>query len=868
MKRVILIPLLFLSGFALGQVDNAYLQTPTSTSIWVTWQTDSGTESKVEYGRSIALGNIVNGTNDPIGSNWNWHKVRLTGLLPNTAYYYRVTTGSQVSEIKRFKTQPLKGTDKGHYRFVMLGDHQRFTDAPGNQRYRKLVEAARAKIIERYGGPPEDHVNLIVNLGDQVNTGGNLSEWKNLHFGQGSALTGNIASITVVGNHDDASSNYGGIEQDLGGEIGVYSRLFMYNNDSDFHYKGLAGSRGDNYYAFQVANAVFICTNSNVSWSDQTNWVNSVVNQVKTDDSVDWLFLDTHHPLYAEQLPGDASSYMMNSILPILNQTDKMAMYMSGHAHLYARGALRNEPVYHAINGGASWDQYWTESASQRDYADVQKTIIRQVFQIVDLDLDNRVMTVETYSIGSSRGSFNENLLIDTYTLKLDAQKPGKPTLAVPENISLPYDFEGSDYVGNEPYNSTEFQFAGPDQDFSKALFTIKRDFENIYYSPSAVNPEWDIVDLNENIDIFKLTVSSDKLYEGENYVRLRYRDQSMHWSDWSDPVGFNTTNGSLTPPIQDPIAYFSFQGNVDDISTAGKDFDGGTNDGAIFITDPDRGDVLQMDGNNMITLQSGSSPIPEDGLPKNQITVSAFAKFVGGYDWGGLIGLFQDNGKNEYGWLLGIRNNSKFSFALSSADSPSLTYLQSVANFSFGKWYHIAGTYDGQVMRLYVDGEEVATTGKGGAIVYPPNGWFQIGSYKDDNEDFRHRGELDEIKIWERALTPAEIKALLSEKEPVEPVDPVDPVDPIDPTKPIEKTVVYPNPTEKNECHVQFVDEVKVTKIHIYGMDGSRVKSITFNTKKDKFTVATDGLSAGMYVLKVMGDSGKQLKQQKLIVK
>ena len=63
----------------------------------------------------------------------------------------------------------------------------------------------------------------------------------------------------------------------------------------------------------------------------------------------------------------------------------------------------------------------------------------------------------------------------------------------------------------------------------------------------------------------------------------------------------------------------------------------------------------------------------------------------------------------------------------------------------------------------LYVNGVQKASVTKGGDINYPPNGWFQIGSYKDDNEDFRHNGELDEVTIWERALAESEIAAIFS---------------------------------------------------------------------------------------------------------
>ncbi|MFD0963319.1 LamG-like jellyroll fold domain-containing protein [Pseudofulvibacter geojedonensis] len=747
-KIITIIGLLFVS-FTQAQI-NPYLQTPTSNSIWVTWQTDSGTESVVEYGLTQSNLNLtVTGTNDAITGSWNWHKVRLTGLTPNTAYYYRVKTGSQYSSIKRFKTQPIEGSDTGRYRFIVLGDHQRNDD-----RYGRLVDQAKAKAESKYGTPLEDHVNLIVHTGDQSQEGDRLWHWKDVQINQGAPMTGNIPSITVVGNHDDGGS-FGPFTND-GGGIGYYSRLFTYADDSNFMYgdTSLEGANGDNYYAFQVANIAFVCLNSNQSWGAQTSWANNVVTAIKNDSSIEWMIGDAHHPLYAEQLPGDESGYMKNTILPLFKNTDKFAMYLSGHAHLYSRGALREDPVYHVINGGASWDQYWTEYNADVDYEEVQKTIIRQLYQIVDIDLDNREMYVETYSIGSSHGGFNEDLLIDSYYLKLDKPRPDKPSITVPANITLPYEFQGSTYSGTEPYNSTEFQFTDASGNFTNYVHRVKRDYENIFYSPSTTNPTWDIVDLNAGVDIFKLNVTDNQIYQGTNYVRVRYRDQSMHWSDWSDPVQFNATNGMVLS--DDPIHYYPL--NIDckdyaDVSTAKPT--GSAVGSVMHITDNSRGKYSDFDANSYYSMGFGSDS--SFNLPRKQISVSAWVKLDQYKNWGGILGHFQDNGSTEHGFLLGYRND-KFSFALRGAGSGSMTYLTDTTPFNLGQWYHVAATYNGSEMKLFVDGQlRVSSNAQSGNISYA-DAYFQIGSYKDDNEDFRIDGSIDEVYIWEKAKTNAEI--------------------------------------------------------------------------------------------------------------
>ena len=64
-------------------------------------------------------------------------------------------------------------------------------------------------------------------------------------------------------------------------------------------------------------------------------------------------------------------------------------------------------------------------------------------------------------------------------------------------------------------------------------------------------------------------------------------------------------------------------------------------------------------------------------------------------------------------------------------------------------------GTYDGTNTKVYINGELRAETNiQNGDINSPPNALFSIGSYKDDNEDFTHEGLIDEVRLYEKALT------------------------------------------------------------------------------------------------------------------
>ena len=72
----------------------------------VTWTTDETSDSTVEYGTTTTLGSTASG---PSGTS---HSVELTGLTPNTRYYYRVTS---VDAAGNTATSPSTGSAPAEY---------------------------------------------------------------------------------------------------------------------------------------------------------------------------------------------------------------------------------------------------------------------------------------------------------------------------------------------------------------------------------------------------------------------------------------------------------------------------------------------------------------------------------------------------------------------------------------------------------------------------------------------------------------------------------------------------------------------------------------------------------------------------------
>ena len=69
----------------------------------------------------------------------------------------------------------------------------------------------------------------------------------------------------------------------------------------------------------------------------------------------------------------------------------------------------------------------------------------------------------------------------------------------------------------------------------------------------------------------------------------------------------------------------------------------------------------------------------------------------------------------------------------------------------------HLAGTFDGKTMRLYMDGEERGALERPGPV--KPNAFHLcLGNYEVGLKA-HFAGLLDEVRLWRRALPPDEIR-------------------------------------------------------------------------------------------------------------
>ena len=113
-------------------------------------------------------------------------------------------------------------------------------------------------------------------------------------------------------------------------------------------------------------------------------------------------------------------------------------------------------------------------------------------------------------------------------------------------------------------------------------------------------------------------------------------------------------------------------------------------------------------------------------------------------------------------------KNNSIF-VIFDFSDKKSLDFLvkpdndfaESTTTFEIGEWYHFAGTYDGDALRIYINGVlEGETPGVPPIATSDLELWIGADDWQPPNSSFA--GVIDEVRFYSVALTEDEIRALM----------------------------------------------------------------------------------------------------------
>lgn len=195
-------------------------------------------------------------------------------------------------------------------------------------------------------------------------------------------------------------------------------------------------------------------------------------------------------------------------------------------------------------------------------------------------------------------------------------------------------------------------------------------------------------------------------------------------------------------------VAYWPLDENTGEeiIDATGNGFDG------TFNGDPEWvegvfGMALEFDGDDHVVVPGASEINPEE------ITMATWVNFDE------VVGYRQDflSRGDDYAFTLGGHEEDQTIHAVITTGGDWVDF-SGLTTVDPNKWYYVALTYDAdtEMVTLWLDGENDGEQKAQAGMEHRLGGSLTIGTYND-----RYlKGRLDEIRIWDEALSPEEIKA------------------------------------------------------------------------------------------------------------
>jgi hypothetical protein len=267
----------------------------------------------------------------------------------------------------------------------------------------------------------------------------------------------------------------------------------------------------------------------------------------------------------------------------------------------------------------------------------------------------------------------------------------------------------------------------------------------------------------DDELNGLKFVVDTDQAFE---IIKVEYLSSDGEYisiglpSTWENVVLENSTQTSvnLTDGL---VAHYEFEDNANDSSGNGND---GTEYGGVSYTDGVIGKAGSFDGVDDYIF------IPEsDSLNVKKITMSYYIQ-TKDID----IKNFEEEWQivnKERMYESAIKQYGEVSYAFDTENDTKYPYWiwygtdYIMENDNF---HHIAITYDGNYVKSYIDGHIISTKsiqGNGNIEYHKSNvsiGVRNIDGYYSDGIPFNwFQGQIDDLRIYNRALNESEIKAL-----------------------------------------------------------------------------------------------------------
>ena len=285
-------------------VRGPYLQSVTSDSIIIVWETEHSSHGEIVYGETDDYGSRM--TDPVVGIS---HAVTLTNLAPYTIYHYRVEEeGVPLSAEASFRT--AAGPDQTKFTFVAFGDT-------------RTQHQIHQEVVDSIVGLEPD---FALHTGDLVYFGALFPYWETFFEIEGK-LMARVPIFPTLGNHEVNHQHY-------------FDLFYLPGNER--------------WYTFDYGNARFICLQVDGiadfgPQSEQYAWLENEL----AANTQPWLFVYFHIPPYTSSRDEpDIELDVRQTLTPLFEQYGVDVVF-AGHHHNYERNEV-NGVTYIVTGGGGA----------------------------------------------------------------------------------------------------------------------------------------------------------------------------------------------------------------------------------------------------------------------------------------------------------------------------------------------------------------------------------------------------------------------------------------------------------------------------------------------------------------------------------
>jgi len=331
-----------------------YMQNVLGDSAAIMWGTSLPINANLEYRKKNKSSSFIK-----VDSLKKLHTIKLTGLVPNTEYNYRIHLDSSTTKWYSFKSAAEKNSS---FNFILYGDNQ-------------MNFLRHNEIVKNF----DNHeFNFIVSCGDVVQRG-ERNNWNLEFFDPLKEILPYKPIYVSIGNHQLDSRNF-------------------------YKYFDFPNSEHENYYSFKYGNSYFIFIDNRRSaypdkeyypsiekGSKQYEWIENEF--IKAQRS-SWIFVVSHVPCFLDE-SHDLFPLNRINLVPLFKKYN-VDVCFSGHVHGYFRN--ESDGIYYITSGGGGGNLFLKKGDKSK-----LPDNFRRIHNYCSIEIQKNVFDCSVFDINGNR---------------------------------------------------------------------------------------------------------------------------------------------------------------------------------------------------------------------------------------------------------------------------------------------------------------------------------------------------------------------------------------------------------------------------------------------------------------------------------